>query len=317
MNFGPINQRGGEKRLNVIFSRARRHMAIVSTIAPEAITNVHNDGARALRSFLSFAEAQSNGAHDHAQVVLSTLNPDASQTFGAELPVDPVRSAIAAALRDRGHIVHEHVGGASFRCDLAVANADGDGYDLGILLDRDEKEERSVEERFVFRPGILRSFGWRIIDMPVASWHRTPAAMIERIEAELARSSWDLTDSDPYVGVALPEASKATPHSPPDQPLASDPSAGPAKSAAKTPHTAPPQAGSRQAIPGMTEFRFVEGTSNKFWRVGVNGCDLVVEFGRIGTNGQRVIKTFDEEDRAKREAAKLTLEKTRKGYQEI
>lgn len=58
MNFGPINQRGGEKRLNVIFSRARRHMAIVSTIAPEAITNIHNDGARALRSFLAFAEAQ-------------------------------------------------------------------------------------------------------------------------------------------------------------------------------------------------------------------------------------------------------------------
>ena len=57
MNFGPIDQRGGEKRLNVIFSRASRHMAIVSTIAPEAITNVHNDGARALRTFLAFAEA--------------------------------------------------------------------------------------------------------------------------------------------------------------------------------------------------------------------------------------------------------------------
>lgn len=26
MNFGPINQRGGDKRLNVIFSRARHHM---------------------------------------------------------------------------------------------------------------------------------------------------------------------------------------------------------------------------------------------------------------------------------------------------
>ncbi len=30
MNFGPINQDGGEKRLNVIFSRAREHMALVS-----------------------------------------------------------------------------------------------------------------------------------------------------------------------------------------------------------------------------------------------------------------------------------------------
>ena len=66
----------------------------------------------------------------------------------------------------------------------------------------------------------------------------------------------------------------------------------------------------------MTEFQFIEGASRKFWRVGVNGRDLVVEYGRIGTNGQRVIKTFDDAERAKREAVKLTLEKTRKGYQE-
>jgi predicted DNA-binding WGR domain protein len=67
----------------------------------------------------------------------------------------------------------------------------------------------------------------------------------------------------------------------------------------------------------LTEFRFVEGSSNKFWRVGVNNCDLIVEFGRVGTRGQRVVKTFDDEERAKREAVKLTLEKTRKGYQEV
>jgi predicted DNA-binding WGR domain protein len=70
-------------------------------------------------------------------------------------------------------------------------------------------------------------------------------------------------------------------------------------------------------IPKMIEFRFVQGTSNKYWKVGVNGCDLIVEFGRVGTKGQRVIKTFDDEDRAKREAIKLTLEKTRKGYEEF
>jgi hypothetical protein len=43
---------------------------------------------------------------------------------------------------------------------------------------------------------------------------------------------------------------------------------------------------------------------------------VIVEFGRVGTKGQRVVKTFDDEERAKRGAVKLTLEKTRKGYQE-
>ena len=61
MNFGPINQRGGEKRLNVIFSRARHHMAVVSSIRHDAITNDYNDGAAALKNFLHYAEHLSGG----------------------------------------------------------------------------------------------------------------------------------------------------------------------------------------------------------------------------------------------------------------
>src|SRR6185295_15496871 len=55
MNFGPINQKGGEKRLNVIFSRAKHHMAIVSSIRHSDITNDYNDGANSLRNFLQYA----------------------------------------------------------------------------------------------------------------------------------------------------------------------------------------------------------------------------------------------------------------------
>jgi len=45
MNFGPINQNGGERRLNVAFSRAKKHMALVTSIRHHAITNDYNDGA--------------------------------------------------------------------------------------------------------------------------------------------------------------------------------------------------------------------------------------------------------------------------------
>ena len=45
MNFGPINRKGGEKRLNVIFSRAKKHMAIISSIQYYHISNDYNDGA--------------------------------------------------------------------------------------------------------------------------------------------------------------------------------------------------------------------------------------------------------------------------------
>ena len=64
MNFGPINQRGGEKRLNVIFSRAKHHMAVVSSIRHDDITNDHNDGANSLKNFLQYAEATSKRRRD-------------------------------------------------------------------------------------------------------------------------------------------------------------------------------------------------------------------------------------------------------------
>jgi predicted DNA-binding WGR domain protein len=67
----------------------------------------------------------------------------------------------------------------------------------------------------------------------------------------------------------------------------------------------------------MIEFRFVQDTSNKYGKIGINGCDLITEFGRGGTMGQRVIKTFDHEDCGKCEATKLTLEKAHKGYEEF
>jgi predicted DNA-binding WGR domain protein len=294
MNFGPINQRGGEKRLNVIFSRARKHMAIVTTISPEAITNTHNDGARALRSFLSFAEAQSRGSNDHAQSVLSSLNANAAKTFGNKPPFDPVRTAIADELRDRGYKVDEHVGGASFRCDLAVVNETADGYRLGVLLDRESDDSLAVEERFLFRPEILRNFGWRVIDVPVASWLRDRESVIDRIEHELEHDSWKGIDSDPFSGLAIVQT----------------PSAPKLKRVKAEQKQAPP------STTGMTEYRFEEGTSKKFWRIGVDGNDLIVEYGRIGNKGQRVVKSFNSTDQAKREETKLVLEKTKKGYVE-
>lgn len=295
MNFGPINQRGGEKRLNVIFSRARHHMAVVSTIAGEAITNVHNDGALALKTFLSFAEAQSRGAAELGQSVLATLNPDARRIFAREVPDDPVRSAIAAALRGRGHVVHEDVGSASFRCDLAIVEATGSGYALAILLDHMAPSDGSAaNERFVFRPRVLGSFGWRVVDVPSLDWLRHPDAVIDRIEAALAQTGGPVEEEDPFAG------------------------ADPMPAAPFTPRTPPPAPTLVPAVASDTkELRFQQGGSSKFWKVAVAGGEITVTFGRIGTKGQTVVKAFDTPERARREADKLIGEKLRKGYSEI
>lgn len=63
-------------------------------------------------------------------------------------------------------------------------------------------------------------------------------------------------------------------------------------------------------------FHFSEGTSNKFWSIAVEGNGFAVNFGRIGTIGQRQDKIFASEQAAQAAADKLIAEKVAKGYVE-
>ncbi|MBD8528475.1 MULTISPECIES: AAA domain-containing protein [unclassified Massilia] len=295
MTFGPINGRGGEKRLNVIFSRARHRMAVVSTIAPEAITNTHNDGAAALRAFLQFAQASSAGQFERAQAVLGALNAGARDAFERQAGADSIRDALAQALRERGHDVHVNVGRSQFRCDLAIAAPSKGGYALALLLDNPGETVHDSAERYVFRPGILRSFGWRVLDLPGKDWLDDPEAVIARIEAMLA------SGEDTALGVEV--------------------AAVPLLPRAWVMEPAPVEVEAAAADTGTPDLErslvFQAGSSHKFWRAALRGTELTVSYGRVGSAGQTLAKNFESSDRAAREMEKLVAEKLRKGYTEL
>ena len=86
MNFGPINKKGGEKRLNVIFSRAKKHMAIVSSIKYHNITNEYNEGANYFRRFLQYAENISAGNMQTARTILDSVVINKKEAAYRQLP---------------------------------------------------------------------------------------------------------------------------------------------------------------------------------------------------------------------------------------
>ena len=185
MNFGPINQSGGEKRLNVVFSRARRHMAVVTSIDAEHITNDFNDGAHTLKRYLAFAAAHSRGDHALARRVLSSISDAAPDAGGGAS--DPVARAIQAALHARGHQVATDVGGSRLRCDLAVRVGTERAYRLGIIIDHEHAYHRqSVWEREVVRPTALERFGWRLVRVRARDWQRTPEVVLDELNRHLA-----------------------------------------------------------------------------------------------------------------------------------
>ncbi len=290
MNFGPINQRGGEKRLNVIFSRARQHMVLLSSLRHSDITNDYNDGANALKNFLHYAESLSRGDVALARQVLDGLNPLKRKSLSLEQVSATLAGQIADALRERGWSADTQVGQSRFRCDVAVRSNNAVQHQVGLLLD--VTGTAGVLERFHTQPSILKAFGWQVLIILAKDWWHDPQSVIERIERLLRNEIEEETETQLE---AEPEAvPEPQPQSPPPTPLAS------------------PSAPTR-----MQRFEFIEAGSKKFWEIGQNGCEMTVRYGRIGTNGQTQTKTFPDEARARREVQKLITEKVRKGYTEV
>ena len=63
-------------------------------------------------------------------------------------------------------------------------------------------------------------------------------------------------------------------------------------------------------------FEFIGGSSSKFWEIHISGASVRVQFGRIGTIGQAVVKDLANEEAARKHADRLIKEKLGKGYSE-
>jgi predicted DNA-binding WGR domain protein len=322
MNFGPINQRGGEKRLNVIFSRAKHHMALVSSIRYHDITNEYNDGANSLKNFLQYAEAVSKGDATAARRVLENLNPLSRKALAPLSKGDAVVEGLAKALRSRGYAVDLNVGQSRFRCELAVRTNSESLYQLGILVDTDgHYANPNLLDRYLMQPSILRAFGWRFALVLTKDWYHNPDDVLSRIEKLL--QGQEITEepeppeeepAEPIPSAIQERAGIATPIPPG---LKQEATAAEDSSPAEPPPVPALAPAVSAPAPGAARhFEFIGGASRKFWEISQSGNSFTVRFGRIGTVGQSQTKTFADEARAKREAASLIAEKLKKGYVE-
>jgi predicted DNA-binding WGR domain protein/DNA polymerase III delta prime subunit len=282
MNFGPINKKGGEKRLNVLFSRARKHIAVVSSIRYEQITNEYNEGASYLRRFLQYAEGISEGKMTMARTILDGL---VRRAEGHEARIAPtlIRQQLKEQITALGYIVEGPIGQSDFKCSLAVRRRPEDAaYVLAILID-DEGHYRNEDliEQYYQRPAILRNFGWKTLSVYAKDWLHQPQKVMSQIEKAL--------------GAAVAEADAMAP---------------------VPPVGLSPEQGSAGTYDHLVFRRWVqgEGDSSAFWEVATNGNRLILRWGRTGTRGQTRLKTLADEPSAQVELERLEKEQQEKGF---
>ncbi|WP_419191538.1 DUF3320 domain-containing protein [Engelhardtia mirabilis] len=174
MNLGPLNRAGGERRLNVAITRARRALEVFSSFSPERI-DLRRTGAAGVRDLKSYLEFASGGQLPHGNVEGNTV------------PTDGVAERLAAALRARGHRVAQRVGCSTFRVDLAVASPeDAERYDLGLLLDgAGYASGATVRDRDRLRGQVLAALGWNLERAWSLDVWTDLAGLVDRLESRL------------------------------------------------------------------------------------------------------------------------------------
>ncbi|WP_432980575.1 AAA domain-containing protein [Dactylosporangium sp. CA-233914] len=173
--FGPLLLPGGERRLNVAVTRARRRMTLVSsfTAADMDPARSTSDGVRLLRSYLEYAE--SGG---------TSLSPAAADR--------PPLNAFEADVRDRltaaGIPVTPQFGVAGYSIDFACAHP-SDPSEMVLAIEADGATYHSAStarDRDRLRQEQLERLGWRFHRIWSTDWFADPVA-----ETTRARAAYD------------------------------------------------------------------------------------------------------------------------------
>ena len=184
MRFGPITHAGGERRLNVLFTRAKHRVEVFSSMRANDIraTPSSSEGVQVLRDYLEYA---------------ATGRIEVGQSTGAEVE-SPFEEHVLARLLEKGYQVNPQVGVAGYRIDLGVKHpAHPHGYVLGIECDgATYHSARSVRDRDRAREAVLRDLGWEIYRIWSTDWFSDPDYEFERLTNRIESLATGVRDSE-------------------------------------------------------------------------------------------------------------------------
>ena len=159
LNFGPLNQDGGERRLNVLITRAREKCVVFSNFKAYDMKLTANPpyGVKSLKEFLEYAENLTLGTH-----------------VGEAYSHEPFEDAIASFLEENGYTVDRQIGCAGFRVDLAIVDDENPGkYILGITTDgKMYSSSKVARDRDRLREQVLNGLGWKLYHLWSTDWYR-------------------------------------------------------------------------------------------------------------------------------------------------
>ncbi len=168
-NFGPINQVGGERRLNVAITRARRRITVVSSFTGTEMDpdRLKSNGARMLRDYLLYAESGGTNLGLRARV---------------KPVLNPFEKDVQEQLEQHGIVVIPQYGASGYWIDFAAMHPERRSEPV-LAIETDGVMYHSSEtarDRDRLRQQHLERLGWRFHRIWSSDWFRSREHEIER-----------------------------------------------------------------------------------------------------------------------------------------
>lgn len=174
-NFGPLNQVGGERRLNVAITRAKENVKVIASIRHTDIDldRTSSLGAELLKTYLYYAENNSKVA-----LKISAINN--TTDFEKE---------VAEFIKSRGYDVEMNVGYSQDKIDIAVKYPDKEEYAIAIECDGNTyRNSKSTRDRDRLRREVLERCGWTYYRLWSTEWYKNNRYEKERLIQAIDKS---------------------------------------------------------------------------------------------------------------------------------
>ncbi|QJI29218.1 DUF4011 domain-containing protein [Pseudomonas sp. ADAK18] len=163
-NFGVLGQTGGERRLNVAVTRARKKVVMITSMPIGDISDMLSTQRPPasprdyLQGYLEYARALSAGEFDTSHSVLGRLLTERTQTRKQQATLgDGFTEAVAAYVQTLGWTAAPANEGDAFGLDFAIENPQTGLYALGIECDTPRHALLArARSREIWRPSVLR-----------------------------------------------------------------------------------------------------------------------------------------------------------------
>jgi hypothetical protein len=195
-NFGVLGQSGGERRLNVAITRARKKVTLVTSMPIDQISDVMSRGARPerpkdyLQLYLAYATALSRGDHGTATQYLKQIRRDAGTAPASSREnLDGLATSVASYVRSLGVEPTPANDGSAFGIDFAIRHPKSGTYGIGIECDGHTHPILSrARAREIWRRGVMRKSIPVIHRVSLRGWYHDRAAEQSRLRTAIEQA---------------------------------------------------------------------------------------------------------------------------------